>query len=66
VSGGIGLIVIGSVMWLVAYFVPRRVNWADKSAVVGAARNRPGEAIARILGPALIVVGVVVVIASAA
>lgn len=66
VSGGIGLIVIGGVMWLLAYYLPRRINWPEKSSSLASIRNRPGEAIARVLGPALIVLGLVVAIASAA
>lgn len=65
-SGGIGLMVIGSVMWLAAYYFPRRFHWAERSDATRSMRNRPGEAIARVVGPSLMVVGLVLVIGAAA
>lgn len=58
-GSGLVLIAVGAALWLVVYFVPSRMNWSD--AIGG--RNRVGETLARVLGPALVAIGVVAVVA---
>jgi len=50
---GVGLVVLGVVAFVVGYVMPR----ALKPSI---GRNRPGHAVAAVLGPMLVIAGVVV------
>jgi hypothetical protein len=63
---GISLVGIGAAIWLVAYYLPARViDWSTKPQLVRSMRNRVGETIARVLGPVLVVGGLVLVVTAA-
>lgn len=53
------LILIGVLLLLVGFGLPRLVKWDKLPDATRSMRNRPGEIISLVLGPILIIVGVV-------
>jgi hypothetical protein len=57
------LIIVGAALFLVGFLLRRVVNWGEVPESLRSFRNRPGEWVSLVLGPALVVGGIVSLLA---